>query len=74
MVIYASSVGQLLHQATQLLQQGQLEPAWNVIHQVLGADPRNPTAFQLRGLILAQIGQIEEAADDFRIAVDLTPG
>jgi Tfp pilus assembly protein PilF len=73
-VIYASNPGQLLNQATQLLQQGQLEPAWNVIHQVLAADPRNATAFQLRGLILAQVGQIEQAADDFRIAVELTPG
>ena len=73
MVIYASNVGGLLNQATQLLQQGQLEPAWNVIHQVLGADPRNAVAFQLRGLILAQVGQTEQAADDFRIAVSLTP-
>jgi Tfp pilus assembly protein PilF len=74
MVIYASNVGDLLNQATRLLQQGQLEPAWNVVHQALNADPRNATAFQLRGLILAQVGQVEQAADDFRIAVELTPG
>ena len=73
MVIYASNPGQLLHQATTLLQHGQLEPAWNVIHQVLNADPRNAVAFQLRGLILVQVGQIEQAAGDFRIAVELTP-
>jgi tetratricopeptide (TPR) repeat protein len=66
-------IGERLNQATLLMQQGQLEPAWNVVHEVLTADPRNAIAFQLRGLILAQIGQIEEAADDFRIAVDLTP-
>jgi len=76
MVIYATGafdVGERLQRATQLLQQGQLEPAWGVIHEILGADPRNATAVQLRGLILAQVGQLQDAADDFRVAVALAP-
>ena len=73
MVIYASGAGDRLHQATQLMQKGQLEPAWNLIHQVLAAEPDNATAYQLRGLILAQVGQFGDAANDFRTAVRLTP-
>ena len=74
MVIYASGPGGGVHQASLLLQQGQLEPAWNAIHEVLAADPNNAVAFQLRGLVLAQVGQLKEAVEDFRIAVNLTPG
>jgi len=75
MVIYASgpSVGERLNRATMLLQQGQLEQAWGVIHEALQLDPRNATAVQLRGLILAQVGQFEDAVADFRIATELTP-
>jgi Flp pilus assembly protein TadD len=76
MVIYASgpsNVGERLNRATMLLQQGQLEPAWGVIHEALQLDPRNATAVQLRGLILAQVGQLEDAANDFRVATELTP-
>jgi Flp pilus assembly protein TadD len=75
MVIYASgpSVGERLNRATLLMQQGQLERAWGLIHEALQLDPRNATAVQLRGLILAQLGRFEDAADDFRIATQLTP-
>ena len=76
MVIYASgpaNIGERLNRAVQLLQQGQLEPAWSVIHEVLNLDPRNAAAVQLRGLILAQLGHVQDAAGDFRIATELTP-
>jgi Tfp pilus assembly protein PilF len=76
MVIYATGtfdIGQHLRRAAMLLQQGQLEPAWTAIHEVLNADPRNAAAIQLRGLIFAQVGQLKEAVDDFRAAVALTP-
>jgi len=72
-VIYASGPGERLNQAIDLLQQGQLEGAWQAIHDVLAAEPRNATALQIRGLILAQAGQAEPAAADFRMAVQLTP-
>jgi Flp pilus assembly protein TadD len=76
MVIYASgpaNVGERLNRATMLMQQGQLEPAWGLIHEALQLDPRNASAVQLRALILAQVGRLEDAADDFRIATQLTP-
>jgi Flp pilus assembly protein TadD len=76
MVIYATGtfdIGAHLRQAAMLLQQGQVEPAWTVIHEVLNADPRNAAAVQLRGLIFAQVGQLKDAETDFRAAVALTP-
>jgi tetratricopeptide (TPR) repeat protein len=76
MVIYSTGafdISQHLRRAGALLQQGQLEQAWVAIHEVLGADPRNAAAVQMRGLILAQAGQLQDAEGDFRIAVALTP-
>lgn len=76
MVIYATGtfdIGQHLRRAGMLIQQGQLEPAWGAVHEVLNADPRNAAAIQMRGLIFAQLGHLSEATDDFRTAVALTP-
>lgn len=76
MVIYATGtfdLGQHLHRAAMLIQQGQFEPAWVAVHEVLNADPRNAPAIQLRGLIYAQLGHMNEAAEDFRTAVAMTP-
>jgi tetratricopeptide (TPR) repeat protein len=76
MVIYSTGtfdIGQHLHKAAALIQQGQFEPAWVVVHEVLNADPQNAPAVQMRGLIYAQLGHPKEAAEDFRTAVALTP-
>ena len=76
MVIYSTGtfdIGAHLRQAGALIQQGQFEPAWTAVHEVLNADPQNPHAIQLRGLIYAQLGYLREAADDFRTAVALAP-
>jgi tetratricopeptide (TPR) repeat protein len=76
MVIYATGtfdIGQHLRRAAMLIEQGQLEPAWVAVHEVLNADPRNAPAVQMRGLIYAQLGHLNEAAEDFRTAVALTP-
>jgi tetratricopeptide (TPR) repeat protein len=76
MVIYSTGtfdIGEHLRKAGGLIQQGQLEPAWVVVHEVLNADPRCAPAIQLRGLIYAQLGHMNEAADDFRAAVALSP-
>jgi tetratricopeptide (TPR) repeat protein len=76
MVIYSTGtfdVGQHLHKAAALIQQGQFEQAWTVVHEVLNADPSNAPAVQMRGLIYAQLGYPKEAAEDFRLAVSLTP-
>jgi len=76
MVIYATGtfdIGQHLRQAAVLIQQGQFEPAWVAVHEVLNADPRSAAAVQLRGLIYAQLGHLKEAVEDFRLAVALTP-
>lgn len=76
MVIYATGtfdLGQHLHRAAMLIQQGQFEQAWGAVHEVLNADPRNAPAVQLRGLIYAQLGHLNEAVEDFRAAVALTP-
>jgi tetratricopeptide (TPR) repeat protein len=76
MVIYSTGsfdIGQHLRRAGALLQQGQVEQAWVAIHEVLNADPRNPHALQMRGLIFAQAGQLQDAEVDFQTAVALTP-
>jgi Tfp pilus assembly protein PilF len=76
MVIYSTGtfdIGQHLRKAGALIQQGQCEPAWVVVHEVLNADPRCAPAIQMRGLIYAQLGHLNEAAADFRTAVVLTP-
>ncbi len=77
MVIYADAASpdprSLLQTATGLLQQGRLEEAWGPVNQALAAAPRNAVAFQLRGLILAQIGQLEPAVEDFAQAAALNP-
>ncbi|MGZ6013046.1 MAG: tetratricopeptide repeat protein [Caulobacteraceae bacterium] len=76
MVIYATGTfdtGQHLRRAAMLIQEGQFEPAWVTVHEVLNADPRNAPAIQMRGLIYAQLGHLKEAAEDFRAAVALTP-
>ncbi len=76
MVIYSTGtldIGTHLRKAASLIQQGQLEPAWVVVHEVLNADPRNAAAVQMRGLIYAQLGHMNEAVADFRQAVALTP-
>ena len=76
MVIYSTGtldIGAHLRQAAALIQQGQLEPAWVTVHEVLNADPRSAAAIQMRGLIYAQLGHMNEAVADFRQAVVLTP-
>ena len=77
MVVYASTPPfdprQRLQAAVALLQQGRLQEAWIPVNAVLAADPDNAFAVQLRGLILAQVGQVAEAADDFARAVALNP-
>src|SRR4051812_19843052 len=76
MVIYATGtfdIGQHLRRAAMLIQQGQFEPAWVTVHEVLNADPQSAPAIQMRGLIYAQLGHLREAAEDFRTAVALTP-
>jgi Flp pilus assembly protein TadD len=76
MVIYATGtfdIGEHLRRAATLIQQGQLEPAWGVVHEVLNADPQCAPAIQMRGLIYAQLGHLQEALGDFRTAVELTP-
>ena len=76
MVIYSTGTFDIaahLRRAATLIQQGQLEPAWVTVHEVLNADPRNAPAIQMRGLIYAQLGYPNEAVADFRQAVALTP-
>ena len=77
MVIYAAGpafdANARLHAAIGLLQQGRLEEAWRPISEVLQAEADNALAYQLRGLILAQVGRMPAAADDFRRAVELNP-
>jgi Flp pilus assembly protein TadD len=76
MVIYSTGtfdIGQHLRKAAMLIQQGQFEPAWVTVHEVLNADPQNAPAIQMRGLIYAQLGHLKEAVEDFRTAVRLTP-
>ncbi|HEY4030209.1 MAG TPA: tetratricopeptide repeat protein [Caulobacteraceae bacterium] len=76
MVIYSTGtfdIGQHLRRAGALIQQGQLESAWGTVHEVLNTDPQNVPAIQMRGLIYAQLGHMNEAVEDFRLAVRLAP-
>ena len=76
MVIYSTGtfdIGQHLRRAAMLIQQGEFEQAWTAVHEVLNAEPQNVHAIQMRGLIYAQLGHLPEAAEDFRLAVRLTP-
>jgi tetratricopeptide (TPR) repeat protein len=77
MVIYSNAapldVGQRLHGAIGLLQQGRLEEAWQALADVLAADPANALAYQLRALILVQVGQTPAAVEDLRRSIALDP-
>ena len=63
----------LLQQALALHQQGRLSEAGGIYRQILQANPAQPNALHLLGLITAQQGQVEEAVACLRKALSIDP-
>lgn len=66
-------VPQALHLASQLLQRGQLREAETVCRQILAADPRQPGALHLLGLIAHRQGNHAAAVDFLQRALRIKP-
>ncbi len=68
-----TTVPQVLQQAEQLRQQGQLAKAKDLCQQVVAAQPRNADALHLLGIVLHQSGQPAEAIQMLQRAVAANP-
>ena len=73
MIGASSSVQGLQQTGFQLLQQGRVEEAWNVFHEVLRLDPNEALAHHMVGLIAMQSGQLEMGVDSVRRSIALNP-
>jgi tetratricopeptide (TPR) repeat protein len=67
-------VPQVLGQAEQLRQQGQLEQAKDLCLQVVAAQPRHAEALHLLGIVLHQAGDTVAAIEMLQRAVGANPG
>jgi chemotaxis protein methyltransferase WspC len=63
----------LLEKATALADSGKLAEAKKVLHQVLVAEPHNPQAHCLMGIVEEAAGEIERAEACYRKAIYLHP-
>jgi tetratricopeptide (TPR) repeat protein len=67
------SLQQALDLAVQHHQAGRLREADTIYRKVLAADPNNPHALHLTGLLASQVGQTDVAVDYIRRAIALNP-
>lgn len=66
-------MAELLQQAIRHHQAGRLDQAEELYRQILQADPDQPDALHLVGVIAYQRGKLEEAADWIRKAIAINP-
>ncbi len=66
-------IPQLIQQATQYHQAGQLESAETLYYQVLQLEPTNPDALHLLGVIALQRNNYDQAEQLIRQAIQLAP-
>jgi type IV pilus assembly protein PilF len=59
--------------AAEYYRLGQLEPALRRAEQAVAEDPKNPRAHYVIAIIYQQIGQMDQADEAFRRALDLSP-
>src|ERR1700683_5315085 len=64
---------QALDLAVQHHQAGRLREADTIYRKVLQADPNNPHALHLTGLLASKVGQADVAVDYIRRAIALNP-
>jgi type IV pilus assembly protein PilF len=62
-----------LELATEYFARGQAQTALEELRLVMAAQPDLPEAFNLRGLVLASMGELRAAEDSFRRALELAP-
>jgi len=62
-----------LELATAYFARGQAQTALEELRLVMAAQPDLPEAFNLRGLVLASMGELRAAEDSFRRALELAP-
>jgi protein O-GlcNAc transferase len=62
-----------LHRAVELHRLGQLAEAASLYHQVLRAEPHQPDALHLLGLIAQHEGRLDEAVERFTAAIAANP-
>ncbi|MDQ2921117.1 MAG: tetratricopeptide repeat protein, partial [Acidobacteriota bacterium] len=68
-----TSVATDLRKAADLLQTGKLADAEPILRRVISAEPRNPDAHNLLGIILDQRSQFKDAEREYRAALQLNP-
>ena len=68
-----SRIDEQLRQAVALHQQGQLDRAAAIYQQILQADPQNPNAMNLLGMVLHQRGEHATAERLIRRAIAIAP-
>jgi Tfp pilus assembly protein PilF len=73
MTFSAFDPAQRLNQGIALLQQGDLNGAWQAFSEVVHADRGNALAWHLRGVVFLQAGQFKEAAGELRQSIALNP-
>lgn len=61
------------HQAIELHQSGRLDEAKTIYSQILAADPRNPEALRLLGVIARQQGELDRALDLIGQSIQIEP-
>jgi uncharacterized protein (TIGR02466 family) len=68
-----SQLPPLLRQAVTSHEQGKLDAAYPLYREFVADNPKNPTALQLFGLLLSQLGQYEPAIKLMRESLSLFP-
>lgn len=63
----------MVHQARMLLAQGKLDQAATLMRRRIGLDPGDPHAHELLGVVLFQLGDLEEGLRCVGSALDLDP-
>src|SRR5262245_6387913 len=56
-----------------LLESGKLDQADDLTRKAVAAEPKNPNARVLRGIVLDHLGRLEEAEREYRFALRLDP-
>lgn len=71
--VQPTSFDQALHTAQHYHSQGQLQQAAHIYQQILRANPQQPDALHLMGVLLAQTGDLTQAEHYIRKAISYNP-
>ncbi len=68
-----TEVYSMIDEALSMMSQGELDRAMNLMTEIIGIDPANPSPYLNMGDILGQLGRYEDAIKYLKMCLDLAP-